>query len=83
MLLVEDPKRGQVVERTGGFRKVRFARPSRREGKSGGTRVIYYFLDRRDWIYLLLVYAKGVKDNLTRAEENELKKLAKALEEEK
>ena len=83
MLLVEDPKRGQVVERTGGFRKARFARPSRREGKSGGTRVIYYFLDRRDRIYLLLVYAKGVKDNLTRAEENELKKLAKALEEEK
>ena len=83
LLLVEDPKRGQVIERTGGFRKVRFARPSRREGKSGGTRVIYYFLDRRDRIYLLLVYAKGVKDNLTRAEENELKKLAKALEEEK
>ena len=72
-----------MVERTGGFRKVRFARPSRREGKSGGTRVIYYFLDRRDRIYLLLAYAKGVKDNLTRAEENELKKLAKALEEEK
>ena len=82
LLLVEDPTRGQVIERTGGFRKVRFARPSRREGKSGGTRVIYYFLDRRDRIYLLLVYAKGVKDNLTRAEENELRKLAKALEEE-
>ena len=82
LMLVEDPKRGQVIERTGGFRKVRFARPSRREGKSGGTRVIYYFLDRRDRIYLLLVYAKGVKDNLTRAEENELRKLAKALKEE-
>ncbi len=82
LMLVEDPKRGQVIERTGGFRKVRFARPSRREGKSGGTRVIYYLLDRRDRIYLLLVYAKGVKDNLTRAEENELRKLAKALGEE-
>jgi len=82
LLLVEDPKRGQVIERTGGFRKVRSARPSRREGKSGGTRVVYYLLDRRDRIYLLLVYAKGVKDNLTRAEENELRKLAKALEDE-
>jgi hypothetical protein len=71
-----------VIERTGGFRKVRFARPSRREGKSGGTRVVYYLLDRRDRIYLLLVYAKGVKDDLTRAEENELRKLAKALEDE-
>lgn len=82
LLLLEDPRRGQLIERTGGFRKVRFARPSRREGKSGGTRVVYYFLDRRDRIYLLLVYAKGVKDDLTRTEENELRKLARALEEE-
>ena len=45
--------------------------------------MIYYLLDRRDRIYLLLVYAKGVKDTLTRAEENELRKLAKILEEER
>jgi|TARA_B100001971_G_scaffold187474_1_gene188206 hypothetical protein len=83
LLLLENPRRGEVIERTGGFRKVRFARPSRREGKSGGARVVYYFVDRRDRIYLLLVYAKGVKDNLTRTEENELRKLAKALEEER
>jgi len=80
LLLLEEPTRGQLIEWTGGFRKVRFARPSRREGKSGGTRVIYYLLDRRDRIYLLLVYAKGVKDDLTRAEENDLRKLARALE---
>lgn len=79
-LLLEDPRRGEVIERTGGFRKVRFARPSRLEGKSGGTRVIYYLLDQRNRIYLLLVYAKGVKDDLTRAEENELRRLAGALE---
>lgn len=42
--------------------------------------MIYYLLDQRDRIYLLLVYAKGVKDDLTQAEENELRKLAKALE---
>lgn len=80
LLLLDEPTRGQLIERTGGFRKVRFARPSRREGKSGGARVIYYLLDRRDRIYLLLVYAKGVKDDLTRAEENDLRKLARALE---
>jgi len=80
LLLLEEPTRGQLIEWTAGFRKVRFARPSRREGKSGGTRVIYYLLDRRDRIYLLLVYAKGVKDDLTRAEENDLRKLARALE---
>lgn len=72
-----------MIERTGGFRKVRFARPSRREGKSGGTRVVYYFLDPQSRIYLLLVYSKSVKDDLTRAEENELRKLAQQLEEER
>ena len=80
LMLLEDPKRGQVIERTGGFRKVRFARPSRREGKSGGTRVIYYFVTRRNRIYLVLAYSKSVKENLTGAEENELRKLARELE---
>jgi hypothetical protein len=36
LLLLEDPRRGQLIERTGGFRKVRFARPSRREGRVEG-----------------------------------------------
>lgn len=79
LLLVENPRRGQVIERTGGFRKIRFARPSRREGKSGGTRVIYYFIDRRDRIYLIEVYSKSVKDDLSRADENALRAVARAL----
>ena len=83
LLLVMDPRRGRVIERTGGFRKVRFARPSRREGKSGGARVIYYFIQRKDRIYLIEVYAKGVKDDLTRAEENGLRQVARVLEGEK
>jgi hypothetical protein len=83
LMLVTDPRRGQVMERTGGFRKVRFARPSRKEGKSGGTRVIYYFIQRKDRIYLVEVYAKGVKDDLTRAEENGLREVARVLEGEK
>jgi hypothetical protein len=80
LLLLADPRRGQVIERTGGLRKVRFARPSRGEGKSGGTRVIYYFIERKDRIYLLLVYAKSSKDDLSRADENELRELARMLE---
>lgn len=80
LLLLEDPRRGQAIERTGGFRKVRFGRPSRREGKSGGTRVVYYYVERKDRIYLLLMYSKSVKDALTRAEEKELRRLGRALE---
>ncbi|MEZ4425421.1 MAG: hypothetical protein R3E98_18630 [Gemmatimonadota bacterium] len=80
LLLLEDPRRGDVVPRTGGFRKVRFARPSRKEGKSGGTRVIYYFIQRTDRIYLIEVYAKGVKGDLTRSEEHALRDVARVLE---
>ncbi len=80
LLLLDDPKRGPVIERTGGFRKVRFARPSRKEGKSGGARVIYYVSERKERIYLLFVYSKSVRDDLTRAEENALRGLARDLE---
>jgi hypothetical protein len=83
LMLLADPRRGQVMERTGGFRTVRFTRPSRREGKSGGTRVIYYFIQRKDRIYLIEVYAKGVKDDLSRAEESGLREVARVLEGEK
>lgn len=41
-------------------------------GKSGGARVIYYWHDERWPIYLLDVFAKGVKSNLTMAERNAL-----------
>jgi hypothetical protein len=78
--LVADPKVGPVIEHTGGFRKVRFARPSRPEGKSGGTRIIYFVVERRERIYLVLAYAKNVKDGLTTTEENELRQLARQLE---
>ena len=37
-------------------------------GKRGGNRVIYYWLAQEDHIYLLTLYAKGVKDDLTVAE---------------
>ena len=37
-------------------------------GKQRGNRVIYYWLVAEDQIYLLTVYGKGVKDNLTSAE---------------
>lgn len=80
LFLLEVPRRGRLIPRTGGFRKVRFARPSRREGKRGGIRVIYYFLEGRDRIYLLLAYEKSVKANLTRDEEHQLRRIAQQLE---
>ncbi len=64
------------------FANCGFARQSQSEGKSGGVRVIYYFVDREERVYLLLVYAKNQKDDLTRAEKNALKEIAKELKRE-
>ena len=44
--------------------------------------MIYYFIQRKDRIYLIDVYAKGAKDNLTRAEERALREFARALDQE-
>ena len=68
--LAEHPKAGDVMEGTGGVRKLRWGRGG--QGKSGGARVIYYFHDEKMPLYLLTLFAKGDKSNLTKAERNEL-----------
>lgn len=70
--LIAQPAKGDLIEGTGGLRKVRMAAGG--QGKSSSVRVIY-FLATVEIIYLILAYSKNVKDNLTRAEKAELKKL--------
>jgi len=67
------PKAGEVIQGTGGLRKVRWASGS--SGKRGGTRVIYFHAVSQSQVRLLLVYRKGVKDDLLPAEKNILRKL--------
>lgn len=74
--LIEQPGKGEIITETGGLRKVRMA--TGRGGKSGGSRVIY-FLATDEVIFLVLVYPKSEKDNLTKAEKSELKKLTREL----
>jgi len=76
-MLLEDPACGNVIPGGGGIRKVRYARPG--TGKSGGIRVIYYWLTDDDQILMLLVYPKNVRDNLSAAELAERRALVKAL----
>jgi hypothetical protein len=72
--LASDPLRGDVLAGTGGIRKVRFARGGR--GRSGGARVIYYFYNAENPIYLLEIFGKTEKANLTAAERNAMAKVA-------
>jgi len=56
-MLLARPDAGKVVPGSGGLRKLRWAAPGR--GKSGGYRVIYYWRDHQDQIWLLTIYAKN------------------------
>lgn len=60
------PKDGDLIRSTGGVRKLRWGRGGR--GKSGGARVIYYFHSERMPLYLLTVFAKNERADLSRAE---------------
>lgn len=68
--LANHPEAGDIMEGTGGVRKLRWGRGS--QGKSGGVRVIYYYHDAHMPLYLLALFAKGDKANLTKAERNDL-----------
>ena len=72
--LLRDPKSGEVIRGTVGFRKKRHPLPGR--GKSGGIRVIYLDIQEYKTLYLVLAYPKNVKDSLSSAEAIELKIIA-------
>lgn len=76
--LLADPKVGEVMRGTGGVRKMRFA--FEHKGKSGGVRVIYIDFEVYEKIYLLTAYAKNEKENLSKEEQNEIRKLITVLE---
>lgn len=73
--LVVRPDRGALIKHSGGLRKVRWALKGK--GKSGGARVIYYWMNEQDQLYMLLAYPKNVQDNLT---DQQLKKLKQIVE---
>jgi len=77
--LIESPDKGDLIQKTGGLRKVRMATGN--QGKSGSARVIY-FLATAEVIYLVMAYPKSTKDSLTDAEKAALKMLTQQLKDE-
>jgi hypothetical protein len=65
------------MEGTGGIRKLRWAREGKE--KSGGVRIIYFFHNEEMPLYLLTLYGKNGKDNLSEGERKELARLARIL----
>jgi hypothetical protein len=76
-LLASNPSLGDLIVGTGGCRKFRLA--GRGKGKSGGYRVVTFFGGINMPVYLLTVFSKGERSNLSRAECNALAQVAKRL----
>ncbi|EJF82551.1 type II toxin-antitoxin system RelE/ParE family toxin [Bartonella rattimassiliensis] len=75
--IAANPDAGDLMQGTGGARKVRF--PTKHKGKSGGYRVITFFGGQNIPVFLLDIYSKSSQGNLTKSEKNELKKILTAL----
>jgi hypothetical protein len=75
--LATHPTAGVLMQGTGGIRKVRWKREG--TGRSSGVRVIYYFHSERYPLFLLTIFGKSEKVNLSQAERNELAKLTHIL----
>jgi hypothetical protein len=75
--LAAHPAAGDIMQGTGGIRKLRWSAQGR--GKSGGVRIIYYYHNESIPLFLLTVFGKGEKANLSKSERNDLAKLTAIL----
>lgn len=79
--LLRDPESGAVIQGTGGLRKLRVADAGRGKGKRGGYRVIYLDLAQVERTYLLALYDKDEKGDISSEEKKALRSLAERLKE--
>lgn len=75
--IMVDPNKFPIMKGTGGLHKMRFSFEN--EGKSGGVRVCYVDFIVEETIYLITVYPKNEKDNLSQAERNDIRKAIELL----
>lgn len=80
--LLENLESGRVIRGTGGLRKLRVRAGRRGKGKRGGFRVIYLDLANLERTYLLALYDKGEKDDISPDEKRVLKALVERLKRE-
>lgn len=76
--LMKNPAAGEVIEGTGGLRKLRFADRRRGKGKRGGLRVIYYWWNAGLQFWLYTLYDKDEATDLTTKQRRDLKSALKA-----
>jgi hypothetical protein len=75
--IARNPDSGDLIPDTGGIRKIRWRRQG--SGKRGGARVVYFYHDAQMPIFLLLVYAKAQRENMTPDEKKQVRAMATTL----
>jgi len=78
--IAANPMCGELLR--SGMRKMRVRSPKRGEGKRGGYRVIYFFADPHDLIFLIWLLDKKEAENLNPRQEAEAVKIVKTIQEE-
>ena len=78
-LIIDNPEGGDVMSGSGGLRKIRFAPPSWNMGKSGATRVCYALFSHIQTVYLITLFTKNEKPNLSDADKASAKKWMKMM----
>lgn len=76
--MAKRPKAGDVIQGTGGCRKLRWQK-DKHSGKSGGLRVIYYFHNEHIPLYALVVFPKSVQSNISQETKNRLKQMTQEI----
>lgn len=71
--LAAHPNQGDVMQGTGGFRKMRWADARRGKGRRGGLRIIYFHFESEQQIWLMALYGKDEAPDLTPQEKKTLK----------
>jgi hypothetical protein len=71
--LAANPNLGDVMQGAGGFRKMRWADPRRGKGRRGGLRIIYFYFESDQQIWLMALYGKDQASDLTAREKKALK----------
>lgn len=77
--LSENPEAGDEIQGTGGCRKLRFSVRGNNKGKRGGVRTITFYSGDLMPVFLLTVFGKSQRINLSASEKNGLKKLTDAI----
>jgi hypothetical protein len=75
--IAENPETGDLIIGTGGLRKIRTG--AKNQGKRGGARVVYYYHDDDMPLYLLSIYGKNKKSDLSSDEKKAMKTLVNHL----